>query len=117
VGEINIFLRALIGILQKVESNLKLIPNYSQQEATFLDLFISADAVHVSGGSSAHHQKHITLHTASGTVLLLAGMVDELESTIAANSIKFNLKFKFLDLNFVPKISLIFFIIFYILFS
>ena len=42
-----------------------IIPNYSQQDAAFfLDLFISADAVHVSGGSSARHQEHITLRTA-----------------------------------------------------
>jgi len=34
----------------------------------FLDLFIFADALHVSGGSSAHHQEHITVHTASGIV-------------------------------------------------
>ena len=40
------------------------IPNYNQQDATFLDLFISTDALHVSGGSSAHHQEHITVHTA-----------------------------------------------------
>jgi hypothetical protein len=32
-----------------------LITNYSQQDATFLE-FISTDALHVSGGSSAHHQ-------------------------------------------------------------
>jgi len=32
-----------------------IITNYSQQDATFLE-FISTDAVHVSGGSSAHHQ-------------------------------------------------------------
>jgi len=31
-------------------------------------LFISTDALHVSGGSSDHHQKHITVHTASGIV-------------------------------------------------
>jgi len=43
-----------------------IIPNYSQQGATFLDLSIFTDAVHVSGGSSAHHQEHITVHTASG---------------------------------------------------
>jgi len=35
-----------------------IITNYSQQDATFLDLFISTDALHVSGGSSAHHQEH-----------------------------------------------------------
>jgi len=43
-------------------------PNYNQQDATFLDLFTSKDALHVSGGSSAHHQEHITVHTASGIV-------------------------------------------------
>ena len=45
-----------------------IILNYNQQDATFLDLFISTDALHVSGGFSAHHQEHITVHTASGTV-------------------------------------------------
>jgi len=46
------------------------IPNFSQQDATFLDLFIFANALHVSGGSSAHHQEHTTVHTASGIVKL-----------------------------------------------
>jgi len=32
------------------------IPNYVQQDATFLGLFIFTEALHVSGGSSAHHQ-------------------------------------------------------------
>jgi len=45
-----------------------IIPNFSEQDATFLDLFIFTDAAHVSGGSSAHHQEHITVHTASGIV-------------------------------------------------
>jgi hypothetical protein len=45
-----------------------LIPNYSQQDETFLDLFIFTDALHVSGGSSAHHQEHITVHTVSDIV-------------------------------------------------
>ena len=45
-----------------------IIPNYNQQDATFLDLFISTDALQVSGDSSAHHQEHITVHTASGIV-------------------------------------------------
>jgi len=44
------------------------IPNYSQQDATFLDLYIFTDALHVSGGPSAHHQEHVTVHTASGIV-------------------------------------------------
>jgi len=34
----------------------------------FIYLFIFTDALHVSGGSSAHHQEHITVHTASGIV-------------------------------------------------
>ena len=45
-----------------------IFPNYNQQDATFLDLFISTDAVHVSGGSSAHHQEHKTVHTAPDIV-------------------------------------------------
>jgi hypothetical protein len=43
------------------------ITNYSQQDVTFLE-FISTDAVRVSGGSSVHHQEHMTVHTASGIV-------------------------------------------------
>jgi len=45
-----------------------LVPNYNQQDATFLDLFISTDALHVSGGSFVHHQEHKTVHKASGIV-------------------------------------------------
>jgi len=45
-----------------------IIPNYNQQNETFLNLFISTDALHVSGSSSAHHQEHITVQTASGIV-------------------------------------------------
>jgi hypothetical protein len=47
-----------------------LITNYSQKKKMqhFLNLFISTDILHVSGGSSAHHQEHITVHTASGIV-------------------------------------------------
>jgi len=47
--------------------HLNIITNYNQQDATFLE-FISTDALHVSGGSSAHHQEHIIVHTASGIV-------------------------------------------------
>jgi hypothetical protein len=38
-------------------------------------------ALHDSGGSSAHHQEHNTVHTASGivkTILLPAAIVDEM---------------------------------------
>ena len=45
-----------------------IFPNYNQQDATFLDLFISTDALHVSGGSFAHHQEHKTVHKALGIV-------------------------------------------------
>jgi len=45
-----------------------ILPNCNQQDATFHDLFISTYALHVSGGSSAHHQEDITVHTASGIV-------------------------------------------------
>ena len=44
------------------------VPIYNQQDATFLDLFISTDVLHVAGSSCAHHQEHITVHTASGIV-------------------------------------------------
>jgi hypothetical protein len=47
-----------------------IIPYYSEQDATFslINLFIFTDALHVSSGSSTHHQEHITVHTASGIV-------------------------------------------------
>jgi hypothetical protein len=44
------------------------IPSYNQQDATFLDLFIPKDALHVSGSFSALHQEHPTVQTASGIV-------------------------------------------------
>jgi hypothetical protein len=44
--------------------NSKLQP----QDSTFIYLFIFTGALHVSGGSSAHHQEHTTVHTASGIV-------------------------------------------------
>jgi hypothetical protein len=51
-----------------ISPKLHTVPNYSQQDATFLDLFIFTDALQVSGVSSAHHQEYITVHTASGIV-------------------------------------------------
>jgi len=45
-----------------------IIPNYRQQDATFLDLFIFTGALHVSDSSSTHHQEHISVHTAAGIV-------------------------------------------------
>jgi len=46
----------------------KYISKLNQQDTTFLDLFISTDALYISGRYSAHHQEHITVHTASGIV-------------------------------------------------
>ena len=47
---------------------INVFPKYYQPNETFLNLFSSQDALHVSGVSSAHHQEHITVHTATGTV-------------------------------------------------
>ena len=40
--------------------------NYNQQDASIFDYF--QKALHVSGGTSAHHQEHIAVHSASGIV-------------------------------------------------
>jgi hypothetical protein len=49
-------------------------------------LFLSI-ALHVSGGSSAHHQEHKTVHTASRIVkpILLHTQAGSITSTIAAS--------------------------------
>jgi hypothetical protein len=57
---------SLFDISMSVHHNI--IPSYTQQDATFFDLFISKDVLHVSGGSSAHHQEHTTVQIASGIV-------------------------------------------------
>jgi len=46
-------IRVKFDLHMSVHRNI--IQNYSQQDSTFLDLFIFTDALHVSGGSSAHH--------------------------------------------------------------
>jgi len=61
------YFSALKDILD-IHVHRNIIPNYNQQDAAFLDLFISTDVLHVSGGSSAHHQEHMTVQTASGIV-------------------------------------------------
>jgi len=45
-----------------------IIPKLQPTRCNFLNLFIFTNAVHVSRGSSAHHQEHITVHTATGIV-------------------------------------------------
>jgi hypothetical protein len=38
-------------------------------------VFTTINAVHVTGGSSAHHQEHKTVHTASGICQVLSAIV------------------------------------------
>jgi hypothetical protein len=45
-----------------------IISSYNQQDEMFLGLFISKDALHVSGSSSGRRQEHTTVQTASGIV-------------------------------------------------
>jgi len=47
--------------------------NFNQQDAPVFDYFWKD--LHVSGGSSAHHQEHITVHSASGIVNQSCGAV------------------------------------------
>jgi hypothetical protein len=56
----------IFDIHMSVRHNI--IPSYSHQDATFLDLFISKDAPHVSGSSSVHRQERTIVQTASGIV-------------------------------------------------
>jgi hypothetical protein len=59
------------------------IPMYIQQDATLHGLFFLETALHVSGGTSTHHQERIQLylqHLIFVTPLLLsAAIVEELE--------------------------------------
>ena len=69
----------------------KLISNYSQQDATFLDLFISKDGLHVSGGSSAHHQEQtveaaLVLSTNTAASCYRGGDGTSISSTVAASN-------------------------------
>ena len=61
----------------------KYIPIYIQQDATLHSLFYLETALHVSGGTSTHHQERIQLylqHLVFVTPLLLpAAIVEELE--------------------------------------
>ena len=61
----------------------KNIPIYIQQDATLHSLFYLETALHVSGGTSTHHQERIQLylqHLVFATPLLLsAAIVEELE--------------------------------------
>jgi hypothetical protein len=51
-----------------------ILANYSPQKATFLEfIYFFTGALNVSGGSSAHHQEHKTVYTASGMSIKTAG--------------------------------------------
>jgi hypothetical protein len=62
---------------------LRNIPIYIQQDATLHSLFYLETALHASGGTSTHHQKHKQLylkHLVFVTPLLLpAAIVEEVE--------------------------------------
>jgi hypothetical protein len=83
--------KLLLGFDIHMSVHRNIITNYSQQDAAFLE-FISTDALHVSGGSSTHHQEHVTVHTASGIVKqyycqLLPWTGSILSTAAASNSI------------------------------
>jgi hypothetical protein len=54
-----------VGILfhLSVELSVFRLPITANKMQRFLNSFIFKDALYVSGGSSAHHQEHITVHT------------------------------------------------------
>jgi hypothetical protein len=75
--------------------HLNIITNYTQEDATFLDLVIFTDAVHVSGGSPAHHQEQkLYIHF---QILLLAATVKEME-------LEFGNMYSYLEWNTVREI-------------
>jgi hypothetical protein len=63
--------------------NSPLIPIYIQRDATLHSVFYPETALHISGGTTTHHQEHKQLylqHPAFVTPLLLsAALVEELE--------------------------------------
>ena len=61
-----LFVLVIRRIRHWIKAN-KSFTKYYQRNASFLNLFISTDALHVSDGSSAYHQEHKTVHTTSGT--------------------------------------------------
>jgi len=58
----------------RMSAHHNIIPSYSQQDATFLDLFIYfliylfLKTIYVFHGFPSHHQEHTTVQTASGIV-------------------------------------------------
>ena len=72
-----------------IVSTLISIPIYIQKDATLHSLFYLETALHVSGGTSTHHQERIQLylqHLVFVTPLLLpAAIVEELELSKVAS--------------------------------
>jgi len=54
--------------IRQYTNKIEIVTSAGFHSICFLNLFIFTDAVHVSCGFSAHHQEHITVHTASGIV-------------------------------------------------
>jgi hypothetical protein len=72
------------------------IPIYIQQDVKLYSLFISGKALHVSGGTSTHHQERIQLylpHLVFVTPLLLsAAIVEELDTGLSHSTLNPDLK-------------------------
>jgi hypothetical protein len=73
VDEMELFICPCIVIRLQITAN---------KMQSLLNLFIFTDALHNSGGASAHHQEYKTVYIASGivkSILLPAAIVDEME--------------------------------------
>jgi hypothetical protein len=72
-----------MGLVSLINNCICYIPIYIQQDVTLHSLFYLETALHVSGGTSTHHQERIQLylqHLVFVTQLLLsAAIVEELE--------------------------------------
>jgi len=70
-------------VLRSCLQESRLIPIYIQQDATLHSLFYLETALHVSVGTSTHHQERIQLYLQHLVIviplLLSAGIVEELE--------------------------------------
>jgi len=62
--------RFITSVLQNTNPSVKPLINYenNQQDALYRLIYYSKSALHVSGDVFAHHQKHLTVFTVSGSV-------------------------------------------------
>ena len=61
---------------------------YNQRDATYIIFFIIIDALHVSGGPSAHHQEPIRLYVQPWVLLCFPAVYRRCGSTPAVDSRK-----------------------------